>query len=125
MLHFNKTYFAFTVLLFLAETLIDLFLHDQLIRPYFGDVLVVILMYCFIKSFFNVSVGTAAIIVICFSFGVECSQHLNLIYKLGLENSGIAKAVLGNSFSWLDLLAYVTGIFCVVIFEKKYLKNPH
>ncbi|WP_139068386.1 hypothetical protein [Flavobacterium glycines] len=64
MLHFNKTYFAFTVLLFLAETLIALFVNDQLIRPYFGGILVVILTYCFIKSFFNVSVGTAAAIII-------------------------------------------------------------
>lgn len=64
LLHFNKTYFAFTVLLFLTETLIALFLHDQLIRPYFGGVLVVILIYCFFKSFFTISVGTAVAIII-------------------------------------------------------------
>lgn len=125
MLQFNKTYFTFTVLLFLVETLIALFVHDQFIRPYFGDVLVVILIYCFLKSFLNFSVWTTAIIVFCFSFFVEFSQYLNLISKLGLEHSGIAKAILGNSFSYLDLFAYTTGILVVLIFEKIYSKNPY
>lgn len=125
MLQFNKTYFTFTVLLFLVETLIALFVHDQLIRPYFGDVLIVILIYCFLKSFLNFSVWTTAIIVFCFSFFVEFSQYLNLISKLGLEHSGIAKAILGNSFSYLDLFAYTTGILVVLIFEKIYSKNPY
>lgn len=125
MLQFNKTYFTFTVLLFLVETLIALFVHDQLIRPYFGDVLIVILIYCFLKSFLNFSVWTTAIIVFCFSFFVEFTQYLDLIGKLGLEHSGIAKAILGNSFSYLDLFAYTTGILVVLIFEKIYSKNPY
>lgn len=125
LLQFNKTYFSLTILLFLVEILIALFVHDQWIRPYAGDFLVVILIYCFIKSFFNLSVWTTAIIVFCFSFFVEFTQHLNLIGKLGLEHSEIAKAILGNSFAWLDLLAYVTGILTVIIFEKIYFKNPH
>lgn len=124
-LQFNKTYFAFTVLLFLVETVIALFVHDQFTRPYFGDVLVVILIYCLLKSFLNLSVWTTAIIVFCFSFCVEFTQHLNLIGKLGLEHSGIAKAILGNSFAWLDLLAYVTGILSVISIEKMYFKNPN
>ncbi|WP_140485210.1 DUF2809 domain-containing protein [Flavobacterium sp. GSA192] len=125
MLQFNKTYFTFTVLLFLVETLIALFVHDQLIRPYFGDVLIVILIYCFLKSFLNFSVWTTAIIVFCFSFFVEFTQYIDLIGKLGLEHSGIAKAILGNSFSYLDLFAYATGILVVLIFEKIYSKNPY
>nr|WP_288834266.1 DUF2809 domain-containing protein [uncultured Flavobacterium sp.] len=96
-----------------------------MIRPYFGDVLIVILIYCFLKSFLNFSVWTTAIIVFCFSFFVEFSQYLNLISKLGLEHSGIAKAILGNSFSYLDLFAYTTGILVVLIFEKIYSKNPY
>ncbi|KDN56199.1 hypothetical protein FEM21_07510 [Flavobacterium seoulense] len=42
-----------------------------------------------------------------------------------MENSEIAKAILGNSFSWLDLFAYITGIFIIIIIEKSYFKNSH
>lgn len=122
MLKFNQKYFAITILLFLIEILIALFVHDKFVRPYIGDFLVVILIYCFLKSFLNLSVWIVAFIVLLFSFAIEITQSFNAIGKLGLQNSEIAKALLGNSFSWIDLLAYVIGILTVISIEK-YNKN--
>ncbi|MDI5951130.1 DUF2809 domain-containing protein [Flavobacterium yafengii] len=118
MLQFNRTYFAFTVFLFLLETAIALFVHDNFIRPYFGDFLVVILLYCFLKSFLNVSAWVAAGLVLVFSFAIETAQYFNMVEKLGLQHYKIAKVVLGNSFAWMDLLAYVLGILAVISIEK-------
>ena len=118
MFQFNRTYFAFTVFLFLLETAIALFVHDNFIRPYFGDFLVVMLLYCFLKSFLNVSAWVAASFVLLFSFAIETAQYFNMVEKLGLEHYKIAKVVLGNSFAWMDLLAYVLGILAVISIEK-------
>lgn len=118
MLQFNRTYFAFTIFLFLLETVIALFVHDNFIRPYFGDFLVVMLLYCFLKSFLNVSVMVAAGLVLLFSFAIETAQYFNMVEKLGLQHYKIAKVVLGNSFAWMDLLAYVLGILAVISIEK-------
>lgn len=118
MLQFNRTYFAFTIFLFLLETVIALFVHDNFIRPYFGDFLVVMLLYCFLKSFLNVSVWAAAGLVLLFSFAIEIAQYFNMVEKLGLQHYKIAKVVLGNSFAWMDLLAYVLGILAVISIEK-------
>ncbi|MDI6050409.1 DUF2809 domain-containing protein [Flavobacterium sp. XS2P24] len=118
MLQFNRTYFAFTIFLFLLETVIALFVHDNFIRPYFGDFLVVILLYCFLKSFLNVSVWAAAGLVLLFSFAIEIAQYFNMVEKLGLQHYKIAIVVLGNSFAWMDLLAYVLGILAVISIEK-------
>nr|WP_315166573.1 DUF2809 domain-containing protein [uncultured Flavobacterium sp.] len=123
MLQFNRTYFAFTIFLFLLETVIALFVHDNFIRPYFGDFLVVILLYCFLKSFLNVSVWAAAGLVLLFSFAIEIAQYFNMVEKLGLQHYKIAKVVLGNSFAWMDLLAYVLGILVVISIEKFTLKR--
>ncbi len=38
---FNKSYAALTLILFTVEVVIALFVHDHIIRPYLGDVLVV------------------------------------------------------------------------------------
>lgn len=122
MFRFHKNYFLITLLLFVIELLIALFVHDNFIRPYFGDFLVVILIYCFLKSFLNLSVATTAIIVLLFAFLVESSQYLNLIALLGMQNSTIAKAILGNSFSWLDIACYTTGILFLIYIEKKALQ---
>ena len=123
MFQFNRNYFIPTILLFLIETAIALYLHDNFIRPYFGDFLVVILLYCFVKSFVNVSVWVAAGLVLLFSFAIEIAQYFNMVEKLGLQHYKVAKVVLVNSFAWMDLLVYILGILIVISIEKIYFRT--
>jgi len=123
MLQFHKKYFLLTLIIFISEVLIALYMHDKFIRPYFGDVLVVILIYCFLKSFLNLPVYPTALGVLIFSFFVEWTQHLNLITILGLQDSEIAKALLGNSFAWMDIGCYTSGILIIILVEKVFLKK--
>ena len=118
MLHFHKNYFVITLLLFAVEILIALFAHDQFIRPYAGDFLVVIFLYCLIKSFFSAPVLPTALAVLLFSYLIETSQYFNLAYHLGLDRSKIALLILGNYFAWNDILAYTLGMITVLAWEK-------
>lgn len=121
-LTFNKNYFGLALLLFVVEVLIALFVRDNFVRPYLGDVLVVILIYCFVRSFLQVPVFTLSIGVLVFSFTIEFLQYINIIEMLGLEKSTIVRTVIGTSFAWMDLLAYLVGIL-MVIFVEKYLRG--
>ncbi|MFV5695176.1 DUF2809 domain-containing protein [Flavobacterium sp. LB3P122] len=123
MLTFNKKYFGFAILFFLIEVLIALFVNDRFVRPYLGDVLVVILIYCFLKSFLKLPVLTVALFVLIFSFAIEFLQFLNIVEKLHLEKSKIARTVIGTSFSWIDLLTYIAGIAIVIAVEKYLIKK--
>ncbi len=107
-----------TILLFITEVLIALYVHDDIVRPYIGDLLVVILIYCFVKSFFNFPVFLTAMSVLLFSFLIEFLQYCNIIEKLGLQHLKLAKTVLGNSFAWIDIAAYIGGIAIVLLLEK-------
>ncbi len=118
MLKFSRPYFFSAVLIFGIEVLIALFAHDRIIRPYIGDLLVVVLIYCFVKSFLDISVFKAALFVLLFSYSIEMLQYFNLVTKLGLQDSKIARIVIGTSFEWMDLLAYTVGIGLVVYLEK-------
>ena len=84
MLQFNKTYFGLTILLFAVEVFIALYVHDDFIRPYVGDVLVVVLIYCCIQSFLKVAVMPTAVFVLFFAIGIETLQYCNLVERLGL-----------------------------------------
>ena len=117
MLTFNKKYFALAVSIFAIEVLIALFVKDKFVRPYLGDVLVVILIYCFIRSFLSVQPFPLAMFALLFSFTIEFLQYINIVEKLALE-SRVARVVLGTQFAWIDLVAYVAGIFIVLIVEK-------
>jgi hypothetical protein len=114
---FHLVYFILAVVLFITEVLIGAYMKDAIIRPYGGDFLVVILIYCFVKSFFNWPVLPAAIGTLLFSYLIELTQYYHLIARLGLANSNSAKLIMGYSFEWGDMLAYTLGIIVVVIIE--------
>jgi hypothetical protein len=115
---FNKRYYLWAVLLLLTEVLIALHLHDSFIRPFGGDVLVVILLYCMLKSVVTLKVNTAAIIVLLIAYIIEMLQYLNIVYILGWGNSPLARTLIGTTFTWIDILAYTIGIIIVLLIER-------
>jgi len=123
MIQFNKTYFLLTILLFLVEVFIAIYLHDAIIRPYGGDFLVVILIYCFVKSFVDTPVKATALAVLVFSYLIEILQYFHIVDLLGLSKSTIACIVIGTSFAWTDLLAYTLGILLVLLIEATLTKQ--
>ena len=116
---FSPFYAFSALLLFITEVLIALFVHDQFIRPYIGDFLVVILIYCFVKSFLNTPVVPTALGVLVFAYTVELLQYFRIVEVLGLQHSRAARIIIGSSFEWQDILAYTLGILMVVLVEKR------
>ncbi|MCH5714699.1 ribosomal maturation YjgA family protein [Niabella hibiscisoli] len=123
MFTFKKSYFILFILLFIIEILIALYVHDNFVRPYIGDVLVVILIYCFAKSFIRLPVLPVAIGVLIFSFIVEILQYCNIVDRLGLGHSRLARTVIGTSFAWEDIFAYIAGFIIVLVAERKKISN--
>lgn len=122
-LKFSVRYFILTILLFLTEVFIGMYVDDAIIRPYGGDFLVVILIYCFVKSFLDTPVIQTAIGVLLFSYVIEVSQYFHLVDLIGLGNSRIAVVMMGNYFAWTDMLAYTLGIVTVIIIEQQRIKR--
>jgi len=123
MLTFDKKYFLLAVALFIIELLIALFVRDAFVRPYVGDYLVVILIYCAVRAIWKAPVVKVAIGVLLFSYLIEILQYFQLVNRLGLENSVVAKTVIGYGFDWQDLVAYTLGILTVLALERKSLSN--
>jgi len=118
MFKLNFKYLALTVLLFVTEVLIALYMHDAFIRPYGGDVLVGILIYCFVKSFLNTAVMPTALTVLVFCYMIEVLQYFHYVQLLGLQNSKLARIVLGTGFSWIDMQCYTAGMLIVLLVER-------
>lgn len=114
---FNKTYFFFAILLLLVEVYIAMYIHGGFIRSYFGDYLVVILIYCFVKSFWREAYFKVAIYVLVFSFVVEVLQYFKIVEIFGLGKIKWARIIIGTDFAWADLAAYFLGILTVIIIE--------
>lgn len=122
-LKFNRLYFLLAIVLFGIEILIAKYAHDQFIRPYIGDLLVVMLIYCFVKSFLNTPYLITALAVLAFSYLIETLQYFQIVNILGLQQSKLASTVIGTSFAWQDLVAYTAGAAIVIYVESVLTKR--
>jgi uncharacterized protein DUF2809 len=114
---FNLKFIVLSIVLFMVEISIALFTHDRLVRPFVGDMLVVILIFTICRSIIKADNIRLALSVLVFSFAVEFGQYFNLISILGLQNSGLVRTVIGTTFDFHDLLAYSVGILLIVLIE--------
>ncbi|PST84635.1 DUF2809 domain-containing protein [Pedobacter yulinensis] len=117
-------YFMVALLLFITELLIALYVHDNFVRPYVGDFLVVIFIYAFIRTFWALPPGPLLIGVFLFACAIETAQYLDLVKRIGLENSPAARTVLGTFFSWNDIAAYALGCLSVTGVEWAIRNRP-
>ena len=118
-MRFHLRYFIYTALLFITEVLIALYVKDNFVRPYLGDVLVVLLMYYFFRAFFKVKVVPTAIGILLFSFFIEGLQYFDFVNVIGVGHIDFFRIVIGNSFSWADMICYFVGFLIILLLERK------
>ncbi|WP_185126714.1 ribosomal maturation YjgA family protein [Chryseobacterium aurantiacum] len=118
-LQFSLKYFLISIFIFLIEVLIATKLKDIFfVRAYLGDVIVVILLYTMVKSFFRVNNQKLIGGILIFSCMVEFAQYFNIAEKLGFREGSLMYIVIGNSFSWIDILCYAAGCLLIYLFVK-------
>lgn len=105
------------VVLLIIEILIALFLHDGFIRFYLGDVIVVWVVYFFVKILFpKINSYLTAVGVMLFAFSVEFLQYIHIVDILGLGDIKFFRVLIGTSFSKVDLLCYTCGTIVTLLF---------
>ncbi|TXR51893.1 DUF2809 domain-containing protein [Reinekea thalattae] len=109
MFHFNARAFVISVLLFAALVVIAVYVTDDIVRPFLGDVLVVVWLYFVMRSVLNYSKNIIISGVLIFAYAVEFAQYFQLLSWLGLDHIYWLRIVLGATFDIKDLLAYSVG----------------
>ena len=94
----RKRYVVVFIIFFIVEVLIALYIHDNFVRPYIGDMLVVILLYCLVRIFISEKARLIPIYVFIFSALVEVLQYFKLVESLGLQDNRLASIVIGSVF---------------------------
>lgn len=117
----RKNYLAGFLFLLIIEILIARFVKDDFIRPYLGDFLIVILLYCFLMGISKISIFKGLLTILIFSFSIEFFQLINIVKILQYQPPEPIMIILGSSFSAWDLLAYLLGLLCCLLAE--YIRN--
>ena len=116
---FNKSFFASSLMLLSIEICIAAFLTEGFVRHTFGDFLVVILMYCAVRSIVKVKPTTIAFGVLAVAFLIEFLQLFNLLDYLNLRDHQFAIIILGSTFEITDLIAYTLGVITIFLIDTK------
>lgn len=119
----RKIYVITFFCLLLTEIIIALYIHDNIIRPYFGDILAVILLYCFVRIFMPYGCRILPIYLFLFASGVEILQYFNIVEKLGLGDRIFFKILIGSVFDIKDILCYAAGCTILIIYEFIFMKE--
>ena len=107
-------YLGLTFVLLAVEVLIALFVHDNFVRPYIGDVLVTVLICAFLRIFIPKGVKLLPLYVFIFAAGVEVLQYFRIVELLGLSDNRFFSILIGSVFDVKDVVCY--GIGCVIFF---------
>lgn len=106
---FEIKYIYLFSILFIIELGIAKYIDDAFIRPFIGDVLVVVLIYCFLRAFLNVQSSKVAFGVFVFACCIELLQAIHFATLLGFDKYKPVAIALGSTFDIKDILAYVVG----------------
>lgn len=110
-------YFIAFILFVVIEVLIALYVHDTFIRPYIGDVLVVIVLYCSVRIIMPERCHLLPLWIFLFAAFVEWTQYMKLVELLGWQDNRFISTLMGTSFDWKDIMCYAVGCLILGVFE--------
>ncbi|MBQ7044032.1 MAG: DUF2809 domain-containing protein [Clostridia bacterium] len=105
------SFLAVFVLLLAVEVLIALFVHDDFVRPYVGDMIVTVVVWSFLRIIFPDRFKLMSLYVMIFAILVEVGQYFHYTELLGITNP-VLVTMMGTSFAWADIACYAVG--CVI-----------
>jgi len=107
---------AFIVLL-IIEVYIAIYVHDAFIRPYVGDVLVVIVLYFAVRIAIPYKYKLLPLWIFIFAAFVEGLQYFHLVQVLGVEDVTFLRILLGSTFDLKDIICYAAGCILLGMYE--------
>lgn len=110
-------YLVAFICVLVIEVLIAVYVHDAFVRPYIGDMLVIVLMYFGVRIFIPQKCKWLPGFLFVFAAGIEVLQYLNIVEWLGLSQNRWASVIIGTTFDYKDILCYGVGSGILQIWE--------
>ncbi|WP_298114973.1 DUF2809 domain-containing protein [Flavobacterium sp.] len=120
MKNINIKFLIISCCILIIEILIAIYAKDDFIRPIFGDYLASILVFYLLATFLKTDLNKIAILSLLISYMIEFLQYINILELLHLDKIKFLNILLGNSFSWTDMIAYTLGILTILL-----IHNPN
>lgn len=104
--------------LIVCYIIVKSFSGNPIIRGFLGDIVIVLLIYNFLKGIKDFNSKKLVIFTLMLSYITEFLQYLQISKYLGLENNQAAQLIIGSVFDPFDLLAYTIGGLMAYLADK-------
>lgn len=113
----NKVNLLFFLIFFITEIIIGKFADSSgWIRCYAGDILIMPLMYFFIRVFTDLLKKSLPVLLLLFAFLVEFLQNMDICGFLGIDKKSLLAVIIGTKGDLKDIICYIIGtVFVYVI----------
>lgn len=112
-------YFGLSGLCFvICYIIVKSFSGNPVIRGFLGDIVIVLLIYSFLKGIRDFNSIKLVLFTLALSYTTEFLQYLQISKYLGLENNQAAQLIIGSVFDPMDLLAYTIGALMAFLADK-------
>ena len=109
----RMTYLLSFLLLLAVEVLIGVFVRDDFVRPYVGDILVTVLLCCLVRAIRPEGLRWLPFGVFIFAVAVECVQ----LVKIPELEGTLLGIIVGSTFDWKDICCYAIGCLIFAVGE--------
>ena len=113
----RRVYALTALIVFTVEIVIALFVADNLIRPYAGDALAVVLVYLVLRAAMSWRLVPALAAALMIAIVIELGQLIHVLDIVGLGHNRWARTVFGGVFDLRDFAAYAGGGVIVALGE--------
>lgn len=97
--------------------LIALFVHDEWVRSYGGDIIIIFVIYAFIRILLPHGFVSLPVVILLFACLAEGLQYLNIVDELGLGDIGFFERLSGASGDVKDIICYAVACLMLIIYE--------
>lgn len=110
-------YLIIFIVIFMVEVFIGVYSHSGIIRNYVGDILVIPVMYFFVRIIYPKRIRKLPYILFLFAVIVEILQYMKINDILGIEGSSLLGILLGSTGDIKDILCYFIGTIIIIIID--------
>ena len=110
-------YLIIFIIIFMVEVFIGAYSHSGIIRNYVGDILVIPVMYFFIRIIYPKRIRKLPYILFLFAVIVEILQYMKINNILGIEGSSLLGILLGSTGDIKDILCYFIWTIIIIIID--------
>lgn len=114
----QRAYLAATLAAFTAIVIIALFVNDRIVRPYIGDILAAMFLYCIARIFVKKRPPVLLpLYVFLAAVCVELAQLFDVLSLFGIGNNRVLRIVLGGTFDFADIALYFVGAAVMLVVQ--------